>query len=224
MKKVFCWIFGCIFALLALLSLKNAHLISFLFEAFVAVLLLPPANKYLNEGLKLNFPQWITPTAISLYIIFAIAMGSINMYNAAAPFLQPFIRMSKELQSYNRQPLEGVTTEQREGVEKFQAEIAEFANKLKTLNQIKNEKIKREKLIEYSEEIKEMEIPEELPEEIESLLVDSKQDFNTAFEKLMKNEEMTKEDFIYFLNTVIDGFIKVSKASRLAGIVHSTED
>ncbi len=218
MKKTFSWIFGCIFALLAVFSLLNAHFISFLLEAFIAVLLIPPANKYLKEEIKVNIPKWGTPVAISLYIVFVIAMGSYNAYQAAAPFFQPFVRMSKEIKSYNRLPLEGVTAEQKESVEKYQTYIVEFMNKLKTLNQIKNEKIKKEKLIEYSTEIENLEIPKNLPEEVESLLIGSKKDFNNAFEMVLKMDDMNKDDVVNMLNKIVDGSIKVSKASILVGI------
>jgi hypothetical protein len=218
MKKAFSWIFGCIFALLAISSLFHAQYVSFLFEAFIAVLLIPPANNYLKQGLKVNIPKWVTPTAITFYYIFVIAVGVINIYRVSAPFVQPFVRMSQEIASFDRQPLAGITLEQRESVEKYQAKISEFINKLKTLNQIQNKKLKQEMLLEYSADIKKLEVPRGLPSEIESLLVASKEDFNAAFEMIVKSEDLNQENMVKMINKIVDGCIKVSKASVLIGI------
>jgi len=213
MKKVFCWIFGIIFTLVAISSLLKLHYASFFFEALIALLLIPLISKYIKEKYMINIPKWVAPTTISLYLIFIITMGIINLYKD--PFMKQAIKRSQEEASFIiRRPLPGITAEQKEAFENFNIEAYNLSGKIMGLKAIESQKLKEEKFIEYTKEIENLKVPKDFPEEVKDLLVEAIDDFSIALQ-MSNTSEYSPLDVI---SKTLDAQTKLKGASILLGI------
>lgn len=211
MKKVLCWIFGIIFALVAVSSLSKLHYVSFLFEAIIALLLVPLTNKYMKEKYLINIPTWATPTTISLYLIFLLIIGIIYL----DPFMKQAIKRAREEISYSIiGPLPRITAEQKEIFESFEIDAYNLSSKIVNLKTIKSQKLKEKKCIEYSKNIKNLKVSKKLPLEVQVLLIESILDLSTALEMTNTN----KYSPLDVVSKTLDAQSKIKEANILLGI------
>lgn len=80
---VFCWIFGIILCIFALTSFVSASIFSGIISLIVALILLPPINKIIQEKTKIHIPAWvkIALTVVTFIIIIASTPNTSNNSN-----------------------------------------------------------------------------------------------------------------------------------------------